>query len=622
MSRSDRYKVLLVYPRIPDNTYWSFAYALTFIGKKAAMPPLGLLTVAGMLPESYTGRLVDENVASVTPDDLDWCDVVFISSMMVQKDRVQELVDEAHAESRPVVLGGPYPTQFYEQITNVDHFVLGEAESGVLELFLRDWEKGEAKKAYYKHIIRKNDAEKQMDLREYRRLQEYFGADAVVDKGDCHPSLHQSPTPLYDLLDINAYGSMALQLSRGCPFNCEFCSEPALFGHRPRLKSSEQILQELEAIFDLGYRGSVFFVDDNFIGNIKEVMGVLDAIVEFQKERGFPFAFYTEASLNLAQSPSLMNSMQDAGFNMVFVGLETTDAATLEAAHKHQNTGRELLEDVTEIQRHGMEVTAGFIVGMDSEPDDICDQIYDFCQRAGIPTVMVGLLAPLRGSLLFDRLAAEGRLIDEPLGGNNTHSFRMNFVPDRGRDATQIVANYRRLLERLYSADGTAYFDRCVKLLENIGESPVFTRKVRMNELLAFGRSLAAQPLQRYRGAYAKLLLHALFRRYSVFPEAVRLSIMGHHFIKITTDALRAAEIKETLEQKISQVQALMAALRESGANLQGQVTGFVSDQRKSLASLRKRIRKFPCEYRGDLCQVYRECLENLEMLQQKLALS
>ncbi|MFO7821661.1 MAG: radical SAM protein [Lentisphaeria bacterium] len=619
MSDENKYKVLLVYPEIPDNTYWSFAYALSFIGKRASMPPLGLLTIAGMLPQAWIPRLVDENVRFVSRDDLAWCDVVFISSMMVQAGRVQEIVDETHAEGKTVVAGGPYPTQFYEQIRDVDHYVLGETESGVLDLFLKDYQAGTAKKAYFKHVIRKQDQEKQMDLKELRRLQEYFGSDSVVEKATSYPDLQKSPTPRYDLLDIKAYGSMALQLSRGCPFSCEFCSEPALFGHRPRLKSTQQILAELEVLYGLGYRGSVFFVDDNFIGNIKEVLGVLDAIAEFQNERGFPFAFFTEASLNLAQSPGLMERMRDAGFNMVFVGLETTDAATLEAAHKHQNTGRELLDDVMEIQRYGMEVTAGFIVGMDREPDDVCDQIFAFCQEAGIPTAMVGLLAPLRGSLLFERLSAEGRLLNEPLGGNNTHSFKIDFVPDRGRDPEKIVSNYRKLLSRLYPRDGMAYFKRCERLMENIGESPAFTRKVRTNEVVAFLRSLIRQPWQRYRGGYLHLLLKTLLTRPSVLPEAARLSITGHHFIRITTDALKAAEIRDSLEEQISQMQSLLLALRDSGEGLHEQISVFLGEQRKNLAILRKRIIKFPREYRRDLYRVYSQCLDKFKALEQNL---
>ena len=325
MPRSDKIKVLLVYPVIPDNTYWSFSYALSFIDKHAAMPPLGLLTVAAMLPESWEARLVDENVNPVTDEDMDWCDAVFISSMMVQKDRVQELVDLSKSAGKAVVAGGPYPTQFYEQITGVDHFVLGEAESGVLQHFIKDFEAGNAKKVYVHTVIRDKENEKGMDIREFARLQDHFGQESVIEKSGCYPTLHKSPTPRYDLLDMNAYGSMALQLSRGCPFSCEFCSEPALFGHRPRLKTEEQIIAELAAIYGLGYRGSVFFVDDNFIGNIKQVTQALDAIAVFQRDRGFPFAFYTEASLNLAQYPDLMAKMRDAGFNMVFVGLETTE---------------------------------------------------------------------------------------------------------------------------------------------------------------------------------------------------------------------------------------------------------------------------------------------------------
>jgi len=544
MTFSTSRNALLIYPWIPNNTYWGYAYALNYINKKASLPPLGLLTVAAMLPDSWTPRVIDENVSSVSDQDLEWCDLVFISSMIIQSDRVQKLVKRCREAGRTVVAGGPYPTQFYERMEGVDHFVLGEAESGVLKHFLKDWEAGTAKKAYVSQVIREKGKGAAMDLDEFERLRNHFGSDSIVTKSNDHPSLADSPIPRYDLLEIKSYGSMALQLSRGCPFSCEFCSEPALFGNRPRLKSGDKILGELETLYNLDYRGSVFFVDDNFIGNIKKVMDVLDELAEYQERRGYPFAFYTEASLNLAANPELMKRMRKAGFNMVFVGLETTDAATLETANKLQNTGRDLLEDVKEIQKNGMEVTAGFIVGMDREPDDICEQIFNFCQDAGIPTVMAGLLEPLRGSPLFTRLISEDRLLSEPFGGNNTHSFQMNFVPDRGRDPEEIISGYKKLLEKLFHHKGEAYFRRAERLLDNIGKTPGTGRKIGRDEITALIKSLMRQPFASYGRAYLRLLLRTIIRYPKKFPQAVHLAISGQHFIKITSWWLNYDHVK------------------------------------------------------------------------------
>ncbi len=619
MSAFQPNKVLLIYPRIPNNTYWSFAYALSFINKKAAMPPLGLLTVAAMLPECWTPRLVDENVRPLSEEDLHWCDMVFISSMIVQCKRVQELVARCRRAGKTIVVGGPYPTQFYEQIKGVDHFVLGEAESGALSRFLADWNSGQAKKAYVSQVIRNRTGEREMDIEELERLRNFFGSDNMTECCETYPSLEKSPIPRYDLLDVKAYGSMSIQLSRGCPFACEFCSEPTLFGHRPRLKSGEQIIRELDCLRSLGFRGSVFFVDDNFIGNIKKVMEILDRIAEYQRQRDFPFAFYTEASLNLAANPDLMQRMRKAGFNMVFVGLETTDAATLEAANKSQNTGRNLLEDVRKIQRFGMEVTAGFIVGMDREPDDICEQIHRFCQQAGIPTVMAGLLEPLRGAPLFTRLSREGRLLGEPLGGSNTHSFKMNFVPDRGRRPEAILAGYKRLLANLFNRNGRDYFARVERLLGQLGENPA-KRKIGRDEIGALGKSLFRQPFAGYGRAYVRFILRTLFRCPKRIPEAIRLSITGHHFIKITGDALQADLVKTELVRQANQVRQWIAALRQSRNNIGEQVNVFIRQQRKSMKKLRKRIAAFPAEHRYDLQNVYTEVMNNFRELQGKMS--
>lgn len=617
MSMTDSPRVLLIYPKIPDGTYWSLSHSLPYIHKKSVMPPLGLVTIAAMLPGAWEVRLVDENVEPLAPADLEWADAVMLSAMVIQKERLGEIAAAAKKQGLPVIAGGPYPTQYYEEIAHVDHFVLNEAESGTLAAFLRDWREGVPKRAYARPVIRKNKDERAMDEEECGRMKAFFGGDADIEPATAFPAIDTSPMPRYELLDMSAYASMAVQFSRGCPFSCEFCSEPALFGHRPRVKSAARVVAELQQLYDLGFRHTpVFFVDDNFIGNTAKAMAVLEEIGVFQRERGYPFSLYTEASVDLARRPTLMAAMRDAGFDMVFVGLETTDAETLEAAHKRQNTGRDLCADVRAIQRYGMEVTAGFIVGMDREPDDICDQIYDFCQRAGIPTAMVGLQIPARGSLLRTRYAREGRLLDDDSRGSNTHDFSLQFVPDRGRDPDALVADYKRLLARLYPADGGAYFERCRVLLAHIGACQTFTRKVRPFELRVLIRSLLRQVFSSYGTAYCRLLVKTLVENTSAFPEAVRLAITGHHHLTITRYALMAAAVKQDLDTRMDRLRSFVTAVRQSGAEFNEHAQNYCREQYAALTGLKKRITKFPREYSDELYQRYRELLSRLQHLQ------
>ena len=530
--------MLLVYPKIPEDTYWSFYHALPIIGRKTVLPPLGLITIADMLGE-HNIKLVDENVETLTDLHLEWADMVFTSSMVAQAKSLDDIVSRAKGFNLPVAAGGPYPTQFYDRIKNVDYFVLGEAESGVLEQFLADLEIGEAKKAYVRFVMRKKASEKAIDELEFRRMKDFFGENGDIKLISQRPEMVLSPVPRYDILRMRDYSSMALQLSRGCPFSCDFCNESALFGHVPRLKSKTQFIEELSALYELGYRGSIFVVDDNFIGNIGMAKEVLAAIQEFQQSRGYPFSLYTEASINLSHDEQLMAAMRDAGFSMVFVGIESPDATTLKTAGKHMNARTDLLEGVRTIQRYGMEVSAGFIIGMDMEPADVCDRTFEFLQEAGIPTAMVGLLTPILGSELYARYQSEGRILTDEVFGNNTHLFSLNYVPDRGRDPAAIVSSYKSLLARLYDSSGKNYFARCKRLLNNLGPAPNFSRGASVDGFKKFGRSLLKQSFTAYGKEYIKFLWHSYRQKREFFPEAVRLAIFGHHFIKLTQDYLR-----------------------------------------------------------------------------------
>ncbi|MBW2396101.1 MAG: B12-binding domain-containing radical SAM protein, partial [Deltaproteobacteria bacterium] len=374
---------LLVNPVFPPS-YWSYSYALEFVGKKASIPPLGLLTVAAMFPDDWSLRLVDLNVRPLRDEDLGWADAVFTSSMIVQRDSLFEVVQRCRRVGVPVVAGGPYPTALHEGIQaqfepgqGIDHFVLGEVET-IFAGFLSDLRQGLAKPVY-------GSAEK--------------------------PDVGTTPVPRFDLIDPDDYGSMALQFSRGCPFDCEFCDITALYGRRPRTKSPEQMVVELEAIHRTGWRGSLFLVDDNFIGNKRNALQLLEAVKKWQEAHGYPFSFMTEASVNLAKIPELLKAMQESGFTMVFLGIESPGEAALEKTSKGQNLGEGeragsyLRRAVHTLQTHGMEVSGGFIIGLDG--DEEFDSHLHLTRQAGIPMAMAGLLTALEGTKLHARLARE-----------------------------------------------------------------------------------------------------------------------------------------------------------------------------------------------------------------------
>lgn len=544
--------VLMVYPDVPV-TYWGLNHSLFFIGKKASLPPLGLPTVAAMFPDNYNPRIIDERVQEVTDNDLEWADLVMLSSMKIQRPYLERVIDRARRHGKLVVAGGPDATQYFDEIKGVDHFVLGEAESGTLEAFLEDYEKhldkpetGLPKRVYDRPFIRPGGKKRQLepvvDQARVDLLHKVFKEDEMnivvrPDKGQARPRLKYSPVPLFRLLDIGAYASFAIQYSRGCPRDCTFCTEPSLFGHEPRVKTPGQIIDESEEIYRLGYRGSVFIVDDNFVGNKNEVKKMLRELIGFQEKYEYPFDFYTEADITLAGDKELMGLMQKAGFTMVFVGIESPDKDVLESMDKGMNLNMPLMDAVRSMQGYGMEVTAGLITGNDEDPDDICDKIFDFCQEAGIPIAMAGLLESLRGSVLHENLKGNGRLLRETVGGN-THQAELNFVPKR--PAAEIFNKYLGLLDRLYDDSGINYFERCRVLMDNLGERVKPARTVGKKELRAFGLSMRDQTTgQPYSWEYDKFLGHTLLHHKKMFAEAVTYGVKFHHFHQITREVLR-----------------------------------------------------------------------------------
>lgn len=487
-------KVLLIYPEIPL-TYWSFKYSLEFIGKKAVFPPLGLLTVAAMLPEDWKVDLIDLNISTLDPEILPHYDMVFISAMLVQKKSFDMITSLCKDYNVPVVAGGPYPTSLWHSIPNVNHFVLNEAEV-TLPKFLHDL---------------------------------HYGIPHHCYTSNEKPSLDKTPVPRFDIIDLTPYSSVPLQFSRGCPFNCEFCDIISLFGRVPRTKSPQHFLAELDAVYATGFRESIFIVDDNFIGNKTRAKELLKAIIEWQIDHSYPFSFQTEASINLAHDEELMQLMYKAGFDMVFLGIETPVIASLESAGKTQNTKEDLLENVKIIQQHGMEVSGGFIVGFDDDPENVFDLQVEFIQSSGIPIAMVGILDALPQTRLYDRLLSEGRLLYES-NGNNTHKLAPNFIPKM--PVQKLIDGYIQLLKTIYSPRN--YFERCLTFISRIPQERMVYRQFTFKEFKALVLSLIKQGFSYYFMYYFKFLLNTLRLRPKLFSEAIALAIKGYHLFKIT----------------------------------------------------------------------------------------
>ncbi len=485
--------ILLVYPEFPD-TFWSFKHALRFVRKKASAPPLGLLTVAAMLPAEWEKRLVDLNATGLTSKDLAWADYVFISAMIVQRDAARAVIARCKALGVKVVAGGPLFTMEHEQFPGVDHFVLNEAEL-TLPPFLADLADGHAQRVY--------------------TTTEF-------------PDIQLTPAPLWRLANLKQYDTVSIQFSRGCPFSCDFCNVTALLGHRPRTKTAAQIVAELDNLYALGWRKSIFFVDDNFIGNKKLIKSeMLPALIEWRKgKRGMPFS--TEASINLADDPELLSLMTQAGFDTVFVGIETPNEDSLAECSKNQNKGRDLVESVKILQRAGLQVQGGFIVGFDSDPPSIFQQQVDFIQKSGIVTAMVGLLQAPNGTRLYDRMQREGRLANEFSGDNVDGST--NIVPKMGLEPLR--RGYRKLLSQIYAPK--FYYERVLTFLREY-QPPKIRFHPDPQYILALGRSIYQLGI---RGAervhYWRLFFWTLFRRPRLFPLAITLAIMGFHFRQVT----------------------------------------------------------------------------------------
>ncbi len=489
-------KILLVYPQYPD-TFWSFKHALKFMSKEELLPPLGLLTVAAMLPAEWEKRLVDMNTTRLTDKDIKWADYVFISAMVVQKESAKEVTNRCQKFNTKTVAGGPLFTAAYEEFgfDNVDHLVLDEAEI-TLPLFLEDLEKGCAK-----HVYTSKE----------------------------RPDITQTPIPLWSLLNMKKYSLMSIQYSRGCPFNCEFCDIIILNGHKPRTKTKTQMVAELDALYNKGWRGSLFIVDDNFIGNKRKLKAeILPAIIRWMKGKKYPFSFITEASINLADDEELMQLMVEAGFDTVFVGIESPNEESLVECNKFPNKNRDLVASVKKIQNHGFQVMGGFIVGFDADTPSIFESQISFIQKSGVVTAMVALLGAPPETRLYQRLKKENRLLPDASGDGVDGST--NIIPKMGYET--LISGYKHILSTIYSPK--QYYERVKTFLKEY--KPKGKKKVRLQlwYVRAFIKSMWFLGVkEKGRWYYCKLFGWTLLRYPKYLTLSIRFAILGSHFRKV-----------------------------------------------------------------------------------------
>ena len=575
--------LLLVYPKVPNNTYWSYKYTFRLVGKKSAMPPLGLITLAALIPEGYQLKLVDMNVSSLEDEDILWSDAVMISAMHVQQNSFHKVVNSCNRLGRTVIAGGPYASSDYEKINGVDHFVLGEVEDIIAD-FLTDLNSGNARKVY------------------------------VVNK---RPDISRTVIPRFDLLDLSSYATMSIQYSRGCPFKCDFCNIWKYYGNRPRLKAASNLTAELDALYEQGWRGPVFIVDDNFIGNKKRVKNeLLPALINWQQRHDYVYQFFTEATINMADDRQLLAGMRDAKFNEVFIGIETPSAASLKESGKHHNLKGDLNRSIRRIQRYGMEVMAGFILGFDNDTPDIFDRQIEFIRTNAIPRAMVGLLQAPPGTDLYSRLEKEGRILNDFVG-NNTHQHSTNFITKM--DATQLREGYLNVLASLYDVDLKDYFNRCNQLFDNLGDTRFFQRAIGLQEIKILSKSLVTQPFTRYGLQYLKFIVRNLIKHSDIWGETIRFAIIGHHFHTITRETLKSQAIASELDANYlvlrEQLGACLKTMKVNSQDAYRRADQLWAVQKKSLRHIRDRIDRIHEDFRGDIVEKYSDISKQVTML-------
>lgn len=492
---ADALKILLVYPRYPD-TFWSFKHALKFVSKKAFTPPLGLLTVAALLPKTWDKKLIDLNVEELKDDHIRWADYIFVSAMDVQGPSTEEVIKRVKAHGKKIVAGGPLFTMSPDRFPEVDHRILKEAE-GLLSTLIEDLRRGEAKPIY-----------------------------ASTE----WPDITSSPIPEWNLLDFRKYASMCIQYSRGCIFDCEFCVIDLLNGKEPRMKAATQVLEELETLYQQGWRGAIFFGDDNFTMKPGKLKGeLLPALINWMEQKRYPFFFFTQASLNLTDDEELIKLMVRAGFDSVFLGIETLEEKSLLECKKTQNIGWDLMGGLKRMQRLGLQATGGFILGFDGDSTATFQKQIDFIQESGIVSAMVGLLNAERGSKLYQRLKEENRLKEESTGDNT--NFSLNFIPKMGY--RQLMEGYKSLVQFIYAP--RHFYTRLTTFLKNYNPPRRMGSPIQFSDIKAFFHAIWALGIwgeERY--YFWKTLLWTAFHCPNLFSLYMRLAIYGYHFRKVS----------------------------------------------------------------------------------------
>jgi len=508
-------KILLVNPKFPI-TYWGFQYALSFSSARVMLPPLGLITLAALLPETWEFRLVDLNAHDLDDDAIRWADAVFVGGMRVQRESMHEVITRAHALDKRVVVGGPAPTTSPSEFADADLIFEGEAEERVAELVAA--------------------------------VEAPRGAIRRIAKGAKTPSMGSSPVPRFDLLNLADYDTMSVQFSRGCPYRCEFCDIIEIYGRVPRMKSPAQVLAELNTLHDLGWHSAIFVVDDNFIGNRPAVKKLLPELIAFQERLGYPFDLSTEASVNLAADDELVSQMVTAGFSQVFIGIESPSPEALAAAQKTQNLRIDLLGAVEKLSSAGLEVMAGFIVGFDQDGPEVFEAQRAFIQSSPIPIAMAGLLMALPETQLWRRLVREGRLRRQSTGDQ---FGRPNFLPSL--DEETLVKGYAELLGSLYEPD--AYYARCEAHVLRAGRVPGGSR-VRLRDIARLAQVMWVLGVVRPRRRnFWRLLFTTLRHARHNLRRAVVLAVMGEHMIRYTRE-----DVLPRLAEALAEIQAERAA--------------------------------------------------------------
>jgi radical SAM superfamily enzyme YgiQ (UPF0313 family) len=483
--------ILLVYPHCPDS-FWSFRHALKFISKKAAVPPLGLITVSAMLPSSWKKKLIDMNITTLQTSDIQWADYVFISAMYIQKESVNKIIAECRKLNKKIVAGGPLFTQEYQSYSHIDHFILNEAEI-TMPRFLNDLKTGIPQRIY-----------------------------KTTDFAD----MSKSPVPDYHLLSLNEYASMNLQVTRGCPYSCDFCEITSLLGNKVRMKDPKQIITELETLYSLNWRGTVSIVDDNFIGNKKKSKeSLLPAMRKWMHKHSNPFTFNAQTSINLADDKELLTLMVETGFRSTFIGIETPVKLSLQACNKVQNKNRDLLLSVKKIQSAGMQVSGGFIVGFDTDTSSVFQRQIDFIQQSGIVSAMVGLLNAPKNTRLYEQLAVEKRITEEATG-NNT-DLTMNFKPKMNYH--DLLDGYKSIIRNIYSIK--PYYKRLRQLLSNYKRNSSGRAKIDLTTIKGLIKSVFVIGIvNKGRREYWKLIIWTLIHRPGSIVEALTYTVYGYHF--------------------------------------------------------------------------------------------